>query len=131
MTTLPFSSSYANPYPSLLGSLTAIFTPPSNCPIPVIEQATTSPLGAWQAQNCYRGTTGADETTCWPPASVPTSQLLVHGHKLELYGFGYYSPGLFRPVGYTSACSATASATSNFNFQFPPREMETAVGCCP
>jgi hypothetical protein len=88
-------------------------------------------LLAWQAQNCYRGTTAADETTCWPPGLGSTSQLLVDGHKLELYGFGFYSPGLICPAGYTSACSATASATSNFNFQFPPTKMETAVGCCP
>lgn len=46
-------------------------------------------------------------------------------------GWGFYSPGLVCPHGYTSACTATAGGDAQWPVQFEMLEGETAVGCCP
>ena len=71
---------------------------------------------------------------CWPSATTTPPP----GEKIN--GFGYYSPGLYCPSGYVSACTqamlpngAPSPMTSgvSFSFQFPPSAGETAIGCCP
>ncbi|KAH8771020.1 hypothetical protein F5883DRAFT_551694 [Diaporthe sp. PMI_573] len=52
------------------------------------------------------------------------------GH-LPFRGWGFYSPGLICPHGYTSACTATAKGGAQWPVQFVMLEGETAVGCCP
>ncbi|KAI9654767.1 MAG: hypothetical protein M1821_005761 [Bathelium mastoideum] len=55
-------------------------------------------------------------------------------------GWGYYSPGLACPQGFTTACSAIGSngtvttagnQAQRFSFQYPLDPLETAAGCCP
>lgn len=84
------------------------------------------------AQSCSSGSPH-DISSCWPPA-------LVHRSSWPLAGYGFYSPGLICPSGYTSACTqlgpagnsaATTSIGRSFNFQFPPIASETAIACCP
>ena len=63
--------------------------------------------------------------------SIPPSPTV---DALELSGFGYYSPGLECPAGYTTACHgglAASNQRSSFTFQFPLRALESAIGCCP
>ena len=129
---------------NLLGPLITTFTPAPSCSVPGVNG---DPSQAWQAQQCYTATTiwgntltqiysggVADDFTCWPSTSagvpLPTP---------ALEGWGFYSPGLYCPVGYTATCSAAlhsdgspSSVTGTpFNFQYNLLPGETAVGCCP
>lgn len=71
-----------------------------------------------------------DDPACWPSRTdaVPTDFAVVSS-----FGYGFYSPGLVCPGGYSTACSYTGGINSayNFYFAFPPDDSETAYGCCP
>ena len=117
----------------LLGPLTTTFTPPTACSTPVFRfppgVLQASFQSASQAQTCSSSPGFQlliDATTCWPNhVSLPQSSISLHGA-------GYYSPGLICPVGYSTACTATGTGGSNFEYQFPLSVGdETAVGCCP
>ena len=103
-----------------LGPLTNTFTPPSSCTINVIASDTGS---AWQGQECTDDTV-FDAATCWPTATVPAP-------IPPFEGWGFYSPGLVCPDGYTSACTASFNPSQSPSFQFALSSSETAVGCCP
>ena len=111
----------------VLGPLTTTYTAPEICSI--YAYAGTY---AFQAQGCRQGAP-ADTSSCWPSASVTAP-------SPPYWGWGFYSPGLACPNGYTSACTAAALADgspspitsgTSFKFQFPLLPGETAVGCCP
>ncbi|KAM3501722.1 hypothetical protein MY10362_005339 [Beauveria mimosiformis] len=48
-----------------------------------------------------------------------------------MLGWGFYSPGLVCPDGYTTACTAIFGQRADWSTQFPLVAGETAVGCCP
>ncbi|KAH8890963.1 hypothetical protein GQ53DRAFT_164843 [Thozetella sp. PMI_491] len=109
-----------------LGPLTKAFTPPAACQVNIAQCATCD--RAWQGQFC--GSSGfGDTTTCWPPVdpsiASPTAPFL---------GWGFYSPGIVCPGGYTTACSATkgpSGYSAAWDVEFSLTLGETAIGCCP
>ena len=135
--------------PTILGSLTTLFTPPPSCTLAVAAAAPADSnsnsdgllgglgglLGgrsgdgagsvAFLGQTCTGGRP-AVATTCWPSttsgAPTPTA---------GSGGWGIYSPGIQCPVGYATACAATAGGATGWPMQFALRAGETAVGCCP
>lgn len=110
---------------TIINSLTTTFTPPVTCTIPVIACPTCN--YGWAAQTCH--TSVEDNTACWPS----TSSGFLPSPTQPLWGWGFYSPGLICPKGYTSACTATATATTlgTWTPQWVMDAGETAVGCCP
>lgn len=125
---------------NVLGPLTTPFTFPAGCSNLALNQGGGQTV-AWQAQTClveyvspsYLADALSDDANCWPPATVttPTGALL---------GWGFYSPGLSCPTGWTSACTAAMMSGgqspritdgTSFSFQFSLTAGETAVGCCP
>ncbi|KAH6877063.1 hypothetical protein B0T10DRAFT_193447 [Thelonectria olida] len=111
-----------------LGPLTTEFTYPSSCRVAILS--CTNCAKGWQGQTCgsnHFNTQGVqDNVDCWPERSNSSISTSV-----ALNGFGYYSPGLLCPTGYTTACQATGTSDGGFVFQFPLLQSETAVGCCP
>lgn len=67
-----------------------------------------------------------DDPSCWPPRTTG-----VPDQTWPVGGWGFYSPGLECPAGYTSACQAVHGGKSDWEIQFTLRPQETAVGCCP
>ncbi|KAK0746462.1 hypothetical protein B0T18DRAFT_294025, partial [Schizothecium vesticola] len=109
----------------ILGPLTTTFTPPPQCSVGVGICSTCNVV--FYGQTCV--SSGAqDGTTCWPPT---TSGALAP--KPTLQGWGFYSPGIACPSGYTSRCSAVADSEREpgWPMQFLLAPGETAVGCCP
>ncbi|KAK3356832.1 hypothetical protein B0T25DRAFT_537507 [Lasiosphaeria hispida] len=108
----------------ILGPLTATFQPPAQCSVGVGVCSTCDAV--FYGQRC--GSAGPqDDTTCWPP----TTQGALRPSS-TLSGWGLYSPGISCPVGFTSACHATAdSSRADWAMQFLMEPGETAVGCCP
>ncbi|KAK0733518.1 hypothetical protein B0T26DRAFT_745553 [Lasiosphaeria miniovina] len=92
----------------ILGPLTTTFTPPAPCLVPV-GQCTTCTV-AWNGQECApsSGTFAQDAETCWPATTNGVPKV-----TLPFAGWGFYSPGLVCPVGYTSACTAIAGVKSD------------------
>ncbi|KAK3900946.1 hypothetical protein C8A05DRAFT_16806 [Staphylotrichum tortipilum] len=109
----------------VLGPLTTVFIPPAPCSI-AVGLCTTCDV-AWWGQTCALMTV-QDDPGCWPPTTdgvpEPTPPLL---------GWGFYSPGLECPAGYTSACTEIAgqSAAGGWKAQYQMLPGETFVGCCP
>lgn len=115
-----------------LGPLTTTYTPPASCNV-AVEQCSTC-INAWAAQTCFASTTGSsinygvqDNPDCWPPRLDDSILTPVPPFQ----GWGFYTPGVICPVGYTSACSATAGGSSGWSVQYSMTAGETAVGCCP
>jgi len=111
----------------ILGPLTTTFQPPAPCSAGVGICSTCNDV--FFGQKC--GSSGPqDDTTCWPPATQGALR-----PSSALNGWGFYSPGISCPVGFTSACYATAdsgsSQTADWAMQFRMEPGETAVGCCP
>lgn len=109
----------------ILGPLLTTFTPPPPCTVGVGICSTCNVV--FLGQTC--APSGAqDGTTCWPPTTsgAPTP-------KPTLQGWGFYSPGVACPSGYTSRCSAVADSDREpgWPLQFLQEPGETAVGCCP
>ena len=114
-----------------LGPLTTTFAPAPTCTFyGIIGQN----AGGFQAQGCSDGFL-MDTAMCWLAATVPAP-------AGPLIGWGFYSPGMICPTGYTSACTAYGASASapdaayttlgtSFSFNFPLLPSETAVGCCP
>lgn len=113
---------------TILGPLTTTFTYPSSCSVAVEECSGCS--SGWQAQTCsnngFNGQGVQDNPECWPPRSNAHISTGV-----AFNGWGFYSPGLYCPEGYATACSATAGVDGGFTFQYPLEASETAIGCCP
>lgn len=115
----------------LLGPLTTTWTPPSTCLQPLLACSTCS--SAWEGQTCLSSATFEGNLNCWPPVTSSTA-------TPPFLGLGYYSPGLYCPSGYQTACAAAGSSnglqasvngTQLFTFEYTPTVSETAVGCCP
>ncbi|KAE9369984.1 hypothetical protein N431DRAFT_345662 [Stipitochalara longipes BDJ] len=116
---------------TILGPLTTTFTAPATCT--AAQRACSTCNYAWEAQTCYSGGAGGSETygvkdatQCWPPTSAGLPEPTP-----PLWGWGFYSPGLICPTGYTSACSATAGSALTWTPEWSLAAGETAVGCCP
>jgi hypothetical protein len=114
---------------TLLGPLTTTFIFPETCTVNF--QVFPGHLSLYQGQRCVtdlddRGSPLQDNHECWPPAEVG-----IEPPQHPFVGWGYYSPGLVCPTGYTSACSATFGEESGWDNQFRLRPSETAIGCCP
>lgn len=111
-----------------LGPLTTVWTPSPSCTamIPFCEACDSGYL----AQRCDLSIEGAgslrDNTDCWPPV-----QSRVASPTHPFVGWGFYSPGIQCPTGYTSACTAEYNKRPEWPLQFTLIESETAVGCCP
>ena len=113
---------------TLLGPLTASIPLPDHCRFDLFTCSTCS-LG-FRGQQCSTAignSTGQpmDDTSCWPPAPEAVPALL------PLHGWGFYSPGLACPTGYTTACTARFGGRSEWSVQFTLVPGEVAVGCCP
>ena len=108
---------------TLLGPLTTAWSPPADCGVHLVTCPTC--LDGYQAQHCV-GDAPQDFTGCWPPAASN-----IASPKYPYLGWGYYSPGLACPTGYTAACSATYGANPDWQIQFDLFPGETAIGCCP
>ncbi|PSS00724.1 hypothetical protein BD289DRAFT_450281 [Coniella lustricola] len=129
MTTTSSSSIiYTNLPRTILGSLTTTFSAPESCHYNYWVGNLNNPYTAWQGVECVANVVNSmlPAEVCWPPttqgAPLPTP---------EFMGWGFYSPGLVCPSGYSSACTATATGAAEWNVQFSMLESETAVGCCP
>ncbi|KXX78369.1 hypothetical protein MMYC01_206018 [Madurella mycetomatis] len=107
----------------VLGPLTTTFTPPAPCSVAVGLCETCNV--AWWGQTCAPRTV-QDDPSCWPErtiGAVSPQQMLL--------GWGFYSPGVICPAGYTSACTAVAGETAGWENQFIMEPEETFIGCCP
>ena len=109
---------------TILGPLTTFFTPPEFC---MVHATGTVGLPIFLGQTC--GPTGVqDEARCWPTAKPNVAKLPPFN------GWGFYSPGLRCPAGYTTACRASANVAATITQaprQFAMEAGETAIGCCP
>jgi hypothetical protein len=110
----------------LLGPLTTTWTMPETCSIYMPACPTCD--NAYNAQSCNPTSGGRvqDNTACWPPV---TSGVL--SPSWPFVGWGFYSPGLACPAGYTSACTAVYGQRPPWETQFSLVPSETAIGCCP
>jgi hypothetical protein len=113
---------------TLLGPLTTVWTPPVTCTamIPLCDNCQVG----YMAQKCDADIVGAgpvrDNTACWPPV------LAKHASPTHPFnGWGFYSPGIHCPTGYTSACTTEYQKRGDWPAQFSLVEGETAIGCCP
>ncbi|KAH6652174.1 hypothetical protein BKA67DRAFT_660936 [Truncatella angustata] len=123
------SSSASSPTRRNLGPLTTTFTAPSYCNNIVVYGSCSTCDYGWQAQTCANGgAVPVDDSSCWPArTSDPPS---ITGGP-AFHGWGFYSPGVMCPNGYTSACASTVGQDDGFSFQFRLTSSETAIGCCP
>ncbi|KAL6897193.1 hypothetical protein GGI43DRAFT_385808 [Trichoderma evansii] len=110
----------------LLGPLTTTWTMPQTCSIFMPGCPTCD--NAYNGQSCNPTSNGRvqDNTACWPPVTTGVSS-----PSWPFVGWGFYSPGLACPAGYTSACTAVYGQRPPWETQFSLVPSETAVGCCP
>ncbi|KAK4072707.1 uncharacterized protein Triagg1_5752 [Trichoderma aggressivum f. europaeum] len=104
---------------TLLGPLTTTWTMPETCSIY---------LQGFRGQSCNSESGGRvqDNTECWPPAKSG-----IASPSWPFVGWGFYSPGIACPAGYTTACTAVYGQRAQWSIQFTLVSSETAVGCCP
>ncbi|KAK4148650.1 hypothetical protein C8A00DRAFT_19556 [Chaetomidium leptoderma] len=113
---------------TLLGPLTTTWSMPDSCTAHLLTCETCAV--AFRGQHCViRSGSGAveDNTACWPP----TTRQGVTAPQQPFFGWGFYSPGLACPTGYTTACTAHYGGRSEWEVQFSLIPGEAAVGCCP
>ncbi|KAL6875148.1 hypothetical protein J3F83DRAFT_713051 [Trichoderma novae-zelandiae] len=117
---------YTNQAGTLLGPLTTTWTMPASCSI-YMPPCSTCGQG-FRGQSCNAANDGQvqDNTACWPPANKG-----VASPTWPFVGWGFYSPGLACPAGYTTACTAVYGQRPEWDTQFTLVSSETAVGCCP
>lgn len=112
-----------------LGPLTTGWTPPSSClDFYLFGQSPTHTVG-FMGQKCEANEpvqTVQDNTDCWPPVLANVAE-----PTFPFYGWGFYSPGIQCPTGYTSACTAEYQKRGDWPVQFSLFSGETAIGCCP
>ena len=114
---------YTNRERVILGPLTTVFKPPGPCTIAVGACATCN-VAFW-GQTCGPSKVH-DDQACWPATTTGAPD---PGDTLT--GWGFYSPGLKCPEGYTSGCTAIEGKTTGWKLQFQMEAQETFVGCCP
>lgn len=118
------------PAGTLIGPLTTTWSLPKSCAVNFAVCSTCSDLFAGQKciDKVNTGDSGLqDNYECWPPRN--TKNVATKGHPLT--GWGFYSPGLACPTGFTSACTAIFGQRPDWEIQFPLKAGETAIGCCP
>ncbi|KAK4041293.1 hypothetical protein C8A01DRAFT_14965 [Parachaetomium inaequale] len=110
---------------TLLGPLTTAWSMPETCTI----HLDGSRNRGFRGQRCAVSSGTArpeDNVNCWPPATnlpeIPAPPFI---------GWGFYSPGLACPTGYTAACTAQYGGRAGWETQFTLIPGETAIGCCP
>lgn len=108
---------------TLLGPLTTAWTMPPSCSVFAATCSTCT--NVYQGQHCVTGA-AQDNTDCWPPAN---SRVASKGYPF--LGWGFYSPGVACPTGYTAACTAVYGERPEWPIQFNLFPGETAIGCCP
>lgn len=114
-----------------IGPLTTVFSFPESCTVNLVMQPDSSEL--FQGQKCVTELDGnqsplRDNHECWPPMD-PDFNLPVPAPPFS--GWGFYSPGLECPTGYTSACTAIEGLRPDWDIEFVLDPGETAIGCCP
>ncbi|KAK4149950.1 hypothetical protein C8A00DRAFT_18438 [Chaetomidium leptoderma] len=112
---------------TLLGPLTTTWSVPDSCTVHLLTCPTCAE--GFRGQQCVvRSGTGQaeDHTNCWPPATQKAGT-----PRYPFVGWGFYSPGLACPTGYTTACTAEHGGRSEWEVEFTMVPGETAVGCCP
>ena len=109
---------------TLLGPLTTRWAPPGVCSYAMALCETCTSI--WRAQTCNPSSDAHDDTECWPPrASYATTNAGV------LMGYGFYSPGIVCPDGYTTAALATEGGHTGWGLEYSLEQGETAAACCP
>ncbi|KAL2128223.1 hypothetical protein VTI74DRAFT_9479 [Chaetomium olivicolor] len=100
---------------------------PASCTVHVLDCATC--VGGFRGQQCViKSGSGqpSDYTGCWPPATAGAGT-----PQAPFVGWGFYSPGLACPTGYTAACTAQYGDRPGWDIEFTLIPGETAIGCCP
>ncbi|KAF2239530.1 hypothetical protein EV356DRAFT_102841 [Viridothelium virens] len=126
----------------VVGPLTTVFTPPPGCfdvykgAIPnILTQGVSCSSSFWaEGLRSETDTYLKPNENCFPPGRVLDEQIDM------VTGLLPYSPGLFCPSGYTTACSSAIlpkglppATTTDSSFAFSPNLLsgETAAACCP
>ncbi len=110
-----------------LGPLATSWSPPASCSVHIVNCPTCR--DGYQAQHCVTdgSHTGAEDYTgCWPPATRAAGS-----PAWPFLGWGFYSPGVACPTGYTAACTAEYGGKQDWQIEFVLNPGETAIGCCP
>jgi hypothetical protein len=79
----------------------------------------------YQGQTCNVASNAHDWTDCWPPRATSMVDPGV------MMGWGFYSPGIACPQGYTTAAMATAGGSTGWGLEYSLTDGETAAACCP
>ncbi|KAI1840137.1 hypothetical protein JX265_009287 [Neoarthrinium moseri] len=109
---------------TLLGPLTTTWTAPAVCSYYMALGCSTCNTG-WQGQTCNSASNAHDWTDCWPPRA---SSMMDPG---VMMGWGFYSPGIACPEGYTTAAMATEGGSTGWGLEYELTQGETAAACCP
>ncbi|TFB06535.1 hypothetical protein CCMA1212_000555 [Trichoderma ghanense] len=117
---------FTNQPGTLLGPLTTTWTMPASCSVYMPPCSTCDQGFRGQSCNAISGGQVQDNTACWPPVTKG-----VASPTWPFVGWGFYSPGLACPAGYTTACTAVYGQRPEWDTQFTLVSSETAVGCCP
>lgn len=117
---------FTNQPGTLLGPLTTTWTMPESCSVFMPPCSTCDQGFRGQSCNAVSGGRVQDNTACWPPVKKG-----VASPTWPFVGWGFYSPGLACPAGYTTACTAVYGQRPEWDTQFTLVSSETAVGCCP
>lgn len=113
-----------------IGPLETRFTPPPACSSVFSATLADDYEGAINllyGGQCEGNSAVFDSARCMPPGTVPS--IATTSGNFGFMAPGYYSPSLFCPHGYSTACSGYGGKGSTFPFS--PAEVETAIGCCP
>ncbi|PQK15722.1 hypothetical protein BB8028_0006g00440 [Beauveria bassiana] len=110
----------------LLGPLTTTWTAPATCSLLFAYPDRVGHMIAYRGERCDATAGARDGANCWPPRREG-----IPDKSSAMLGWGFYSPGLVCPDGYTTACTAIFGQRADWVTQFPLVAGETAVGCCP
>ncbi|KAI5917203.1 hypothetical protein F4810DRAFT_68931 [Camillea tinctor] len=109
---------------TLLGPLTTTWERPYICSYAMALCSTCNT--GWQAQTCSGARNAYDFTDCWPPRA--SSITIDPG---VMMGWGFYSPGIACPSGYTTAATAVEGGSTGWGLEYSLESGETAAACCP
>lgn len=125
------------PTRQILGPLTTPWKQPDGCSV-IVRRDSSYTGELWQGQSCQMTASSAVQSSwwiheaaeCFPPrtagATTPTQSWFDN--------WGFYSPGIACPVGWTMACSTTLGMDGRGLALLDPMTLqagETAAGCCP
>ncbi|KAK8074971.1 hypothetical protein PG997_009634 [Apiospora hydei] len=124
------------PTRQILGPLTTPWQQPEGCSV-IVRRDSSYTGELWQGQSCQMTASAAQSNywihqahECFPPptaaATTPTASWYDN--------WGFYSPGVACPVGWTRACSATCGEVGTALALLDPMTLqagETAAECCP